>query len=611
MSAGAMPLQENTVANVRHGIDLLMSVIKKHAFYPEGNATLEESLQTFHTWLDGYLREHGGLRIDVEKNRFLHDGEVVQQEKSGERSMIFPLFRDGVQWFEFVAGVTVDEVLGFVRLANRYRDLREESENDLVTALWEADFSCIRHKAVDKFWEAETLVSISGFKAAAPAPASGGGSVADDGEPDAEVGFGWAGQPPAGAGREAQARSQSARMFTAKLEFAQSAATNPLGADGGETIGLLWKLTAEEEAVLARMIAAEESRDAGRDCLGVILALVGEELDESDRTVVREFAVEGVRQLMERGDFTDVRAFVERLAVMRDAGRAAGVRLIDAIAAEIAGPGVFGALDRMLPQLHAVPDAALDDLRRVLLLLPAAVTAQLATLAPRTGDPRARTIFMDAIAHHAARSRADISPVVGAMPPAFIRELIDGYAVRGQPPPVVLLTKLTRHRDASVREAAARALLADNPNNIKAVSHLLDDPVRSIGRWLLGEMGKSRNPIAEKLLLDYIDGELEAGEDEDEKFLFECYCALGRCGLKSSVGYLRDILMRKSLGAFLGIERTVHRTGAAAALSLMPPEWGAREALRDAKNSRLPGIRRAHTRALRNTRRRERGADDG
>jgi hypothetical protein len=597
-------------------MDLFIAVIKKHSFYPEGNAALEDSFKAFLDWLAAFLERHDGLRIDVEKSRFVHSGTPVQEEKPGERSVIFPLFRDGVQWFEFQAGVSENELLGFIRLINRYREYRDESENDLVTALWEADFPCIRHKAVDRFWEGEALISLSNLKVA-----EGEGGALDAAGMRAAVNSSTAREDPAQllaldaasparAGMEQDAsRGASVRMFMAKLERAQSRVAGPDASPDPASIGRFWKLTPEEEKYLKDMILAEEQRNTARDSLGILLVLMEEALDDSDRGMVQEFASEEFRHLLAQGDFANARAFVERLAFMREEARPNVARLIDGIVGGIASTDVLGELNRVWEQVRPLPDAALEDLRRMLLFLPPATINVFSRMVTRVREPRARAIIMDAIAHQARRSRADVTQVVGAMSGGLICELIAGYAVRGEAAPAAMLKKFVRHRDGSVREAAAKALLAETPDDFEALFHLLEDPAPSVGRWLLAEMGKKRNPQAEHLLLDYIADDVEAGGEENEKLILECYYALGRCGSKASVGFLRDILMRKSLGAFLGYERTAHRTGAAVALSLMPAEWGAREVLREAENSHLVGIRRAHTRARMKTRKMRRDAN--
>lgn len=632
MSADETHTQDTAAAGVRRGLDLFIAVIKKHAFYPEGNDALQQSFQGFYEWLAAFLRNNESLRIDVERTQLVYQGEVVQQEQSGERSVIFPLFRDGIQWFEFQDGVTADELWGFIRLVNQYREYRDESENDLVTALWEADFPCIRHKAVDKFWEAETVIDISTLKI------NGGPDAADvfqDPSPqsDAEFEVNWGEPVPDGqilvqadgmadampdgddsmavpdhdfgpASKSEEIANPMVRMLMSNLEQAQSHGSDV------ENIGQFWKLTPEEEGVLRELIAVEERRNTTRDCLNILLVLLRETLDGPDKILVREFVAEEIRHLLSEGDFSYARAFVEQLTLMKEADRSDTSRLADEIIAKIAGVGVLGALNQVWPRTRTIPNAILDDLRRMLLLLPSAAIDSLAPMVARTGDPRTKAILMDAVAFHVVRSRADVTHVVSAMPSGLICELIGCYAALGQTPPVDMLAKLTRHRDSPVRETAARALVAEGSEHLKTVFHLLGDPDPNVVRWLLGHMARERNPAAERLLLDHLAEKSRQNGVKDEKLLFDCYQALGGCASKQSVPFLRDILMQKSWRAFFGMEHSAHRIGAAIALSQMPAEWGAGEALREAESSRFAGIRRAQAQARAATRKRRRDANE-
>ncbi|MDR0361770.1 MAG: hypothetical protein LBJ46_03650 [Planctomycetota bacterium] len=618
MSTAARLVEENVIADVRHGFDLFFALLKKQAFYPEGNASIEQSITAFYEWLGGFLARRSVLRITVEKSRLLYEGEVVEEEKDGERGgLIFPLFRDGMQWFEFHGGVSMDEVRQFVKLICQYRDLREESENDLVTALWEADFPCIKHKAVDNFWESKTLISISNLQVVKPGE-EGEGAIGGAADPSLKGGFGpgvddagEGGDPvgsEAGCGAEAPKKKldKNASMFLARLEQSQAAGgvrvhVNPETSSAIESdteiVGQFWKLTLEEEAQLRDLITVEERRDATKDCLNVLLVLSCDSFSGEDKIILQDFICESVKHLLFQADFTCVRSFVERLIATRAGGDKEDARFAEETVAKIAGPSVLGALNRMWSLLPTVPRLALDNLRRLLLMLPPIALDSLIPMVARESDPRIMLILLDAIAYHAGKSRSDVSHLISSMPPGFISEMIGVYSTRGLTPPVDLLTKLTRHREPLVRQAAAKALVVDNPENLKTIFHMINDPDRTIGLWLLSELGKERNPVAENLLIEYLTEECRKGGVRDEEFAFECYRTLGRCASKASIEFLREILMKKSWAAVFGFERSVHRIGAAMALSLMPRSWGARKVLQDAEHSRVIGIRRAHTRA--------------
>lgn len=153
-------------SNVRSGLALFTLAIKNFALYPEANPVRLQSLLAFHKWLESFLEDFENLHLDVEKDRFMLVTEIVYQDKPGEQSLVYPLFRDGIQWLEFLEHITPEEIGNFIELLNRFRILKEEASDDLSTALWEADFPHIKYKTADDFWESDPMADIAALKAA-------------------------------------------------------------------------------------------------------------------------------------------------------------------------------------------------------------------------------------------------------------------------------------------------------------------------------------------------------------------------------------------------------------------------------------------------------------
>ena len=65
---------------------------KNYAIYPENHVTCQNTLQTLMSRLDVFLKNYGGFRIDVEKDRLLFDGETVHQDDPQRERLAFPLF---------------------------------------------------------------------------------------------------------------------------------------------------------------------------------------------------------------------------------------------------------------------------------------------------------------------------------------------------------------------------------------------------------------------------------------------------------------------------------------------------------------------------------------
>jgi len=142
-----------------------------------------------------------------------------------------------------------------------------------------------------------------------------------------------------------------------------------------------------------------------------------------------------------------------------------------------------------------------------------------------------------------------------------------------------------------VREAAAQAILNDHPDNIRYLFHLIDDPGDGLSRWLCHQLGRRRNPLAEKLLFDYLEDAYLEGREQNRERLLDCYRALGQCASPDVIPFLEEILMKRAWRSFFGLEASPHRLGAAMALILLPGEWGAGAVLKKAAQSPFRALR--------------------
>ena len=153
--ASAVPefARERDIAlDVKAGLQLFVVAVKNCGLYPENNKIRQISVEKVYEWFTAFLDEHETLRLFVDMDGFLFQGVQVLQEKPGESAVIFPFFRDGVQWIEFLEGLESKELLTLMEHMNRFRMRREEDEDDLVTAMWSSDFQCIKYKTANEFW---------------------------------------------------------------------------------------------------------------------------------------------------------------------------------------------------------------------------------------------------------------------------------------------------------------------------------------------------------------------------------------------------------------------------------------------------------------------------
>src|SRR5262249_13571374 len=70
----------------------------------------------------------------------------VLTERGKGDGLAWRLYKDGIRELRFLPGVERDELVRFLEIVRRGR---VGDEDDVVTQLWENDFSCIGYRAVD------------------------------------------------------------------------------------------------------------------------------------------------------------------------------------------------------------------------------------------------------------------------------------------------------------------------------------------------------------------------------------------------------------------------------------------------------------------------------
>lgn len=551
----ARPADEE-ILTVRGMIGSFLIALRNYALYPEDHAMCRKSLAAVQDRLDGFLAGHESLRLNVEKDRFLFQGEIVHQGPSHEDSLTFQLFREGIQWLEFKNGFTAEELNVFFKLLNQYRTPREEAEGDLVTALWEADFPHLQYKNEDVLWEAEPLIDFSLLKVAP-------GEVRPE-EEGAE-------EPVAPAAK-----------------IAMPAADAPF-----------WKLTPAEEKEIEAMILEEETRDCTEDVLEVLMIILKEQRDPKDFAVILDFLAEEFRYTLAQGEFSFARKFLESIRVLQEShapDRPWTCSLLDSFRQRISDSEVLGALEEAWQQVIVMDADRLEELRRFLLLLPANVILTLGSMLPNVVSPGIEQLLMEVIGAHADDDLDPVKQLLDTAEEPLARRIIHVLKHLPTKDPTNVLFELTRHAQDSVCKDAVNALIDRDPQNLRKLFPLLEDPRPPIRRLIYGYLGRRGNPLAEELLLDYL--EHRRFQLKDRQHILVCYRALGQCGSPRSLPFLQESLLKQDWKAFLGIGGSLHRQGAALALLAMRNEEAARSALRKASRSIFSGVRLAYRQAV-------------
>jgi hypothetical protein len=562
---------EETCGRIAQGLHQFALAVKSSGLYPANSAIRQEAVAKSFEWFRTFLEQQEILRLFVDPDSLLFQGRVIYQDRPGEPSLVFSMFRDGLQWFEFSDGLSRQELERFINILNRYRLLKDEDEDDLVTAMWGSDFQFIKYKTANEFWDIDPIAEIAALTAG----------------PGMTPAFGHTLSEESGGGRNG---------VSALLEIAEGAAARTVpnlpgredlnsgsGAfsDGTDEVGELvfrqgMELKESDRLTLLEMASVDRQTKDLMGSLAPVLDLLWRLRTVAQAKNVLSFLGESINFALSLGLFSDISALLARLALIAEKAYPRLEGLPRAVESLISSPEVLRGLARY-QTMEGDPDpsgrvAALDAL---LARLPEKAVRDLAFVASETSDPNATSALLRAVAVRTHAATPETGAFINAvLKPPQLLELIEVLKpVMAAGHGTELMSSLSRHVAPQVREAASLALLATDPTFITSLSHLLAEPDPGINRRIYGCLGVARNPKVEKAILGFLQSSRQIGVIRDEEALINAYRALGLSASTAAAGdFCLEVASRKGPRALFGFEGEqdkAHRQGAVLALILM------------------------------------------
>jgi len=98
------------------------------------------------------FEEFPSFSLQMREHQIFYHGNVVYESDDLKESLAFVFFKDGIRELRFHRGLETEELLDFLNIVRR-SDAVNRMEDDLVTLLWEKDFSHITFTTMDEFLE--------------------------------------------------------------------------------------------------------------------------------------------------------------------------------------------------------------------------------------------------------------------------------------------------------------------------------------------------------------------------------------------------------------------------------------------------------------------------
>ena len=588
-------------------VNSLVVAVKNSCLYPEDHAVCQHSITHAFEELSGFTREYGDLRITVDQQTFLYEGEVIYEGPADVGNLAYMSFRDGILWLEFQPGLEIDEIKKLFQLVNHYKNPQEEAEGDLVTAFWEADFAHIDYGAADISPDPDIFLDFPLFQSHGKAEngeyqleiAAGIGTIGsekDDSREDA-VQF----HPP-----DNEPADELKRQFVSpdmqidgskgmdgetvngpqvSLEDVSSSSQEPEKGKKRSAKSLeivvplplvehdLWSLTPEEEKLLQQMVAEEEQRSRSASVFDVLVSVLNLQTNENDFAEILSFLQAEFKESLFQQQFPAALRLLQTLRSMyarKNPDKKWQRPLIVRFFKTVSAPQTLQVLTQIWPDVVAHGSA---EQQHAL----ARICQQLTPIANQTfipllalNDQGQLPKMLEKIIHNLVRHDFEsLTPLLDSRDDAAVLKLVEVIAAVDDQQAAKTLLKLARHQNFNIRKEAVKTLLNREPNILPKLIHCLDDNHETIRLMMLNHLGRERNNLAEHLLLEYF-AQHKFNADE-EHHLLGCYQALGHCGSGRSVPFLKKMLLEHGWNIF-GSLAAIHREGAALALHLLHRE---------------------------------------
>ena len=546
---------KNQVHEAEQIVTRLLLAAKNLNLYPDDHAISRRSLRDLHEQLTAFINRYGDLSLEVFKTHLEYEGRQLLPGTDPEQNLAYLCYRDGIQWLIFSEGVSATELEEFLKIINTHQVMEEETQGDIVTNLWEADLFNIQYRTNEKIWQNEPLLDLSSL------------DTAPRGEPFA-------------------------------------AASGPESVESTSAIDEeLWRLAPEELEKTQSMVAREEARDFNEDVFEVLLVILAEQRAHQDYAHLLEIIYECFVDELAKGDFPRICGFLRNFHATRRSYAADGhwaLSYLDDFLHKISGPQGLAPLNTYLTKTYTQDSKQLEALKETVGLLAPESILSIGPTLPKVQSSGARRAIVSALA---GLAKTDLRPLihlfrnsqaaVAAEAIMVLSETVKLLSETRSKEALAVLFEASRSDAGSVRKSAVFALTKqENAEVYPRLIPFFGDSNAAIRKMVFRFFSRQRSPEAETALIKRINK--NDFTRKDAAFLQILYQALGYCGSREIVEFLRNRLFARPLR--IGKVRALHRAGAAMALRRMEaPEAGA--LMEKASKSPWPTIRKATQRA--------------
>ena len=509
---------EDEVKSTKALIQTFLQTVKAYHLYEANHPLLSKFLDRLRNDFDHYFHEFDSFSLQVGEYQLFFRGKVVYESEEVKESLAFAFYKDGIREIRFFQGLEFKEIVDFLNIM-RKSDSVNRLEDDLVTLLWERDFSHIAITTVDDFSDGSSIVI----------PAT---------EEELSKGLEYRrSKGEDGKGKANEAETGEPPPFVEELKQVLNPAP-------GQSLVQACQLNSNEMMEINGQVQEEQHPNYHHVLIHYLIEMLlhlGEDMDAYENMI--SYFGRTIESLLEKKEVGNAVAILKDLKDTMES-MALKDKQILAIHRIFETSSDSHHVELIVNAIKANEEVNSESIVQYLHLLTKKPIGSLCELLGELESVKWKNVVTDLLVEF---SHEDIQPLIKFLldrNPIVVRQILSILEKVGHPSTAKYLGSLVTHRDSKVRELVLRLLMQFGDKGKDLMQRFLKDPVAEIRARASISLARTVKDKAVKPLMEIILSEDFDKRAYEEKASF--FKALGETGSKEVIPALKEIANKRT-----------------------------------------------------------------
>jgi hypothetical protein len=509
---------EDEVKSTKALIQTFLQTVKAYRLYEASHPLLSKFLDRLRNDFDHYFHEFDSFSLQVGEYQLFFRGKVVYESEEVKESLAFAFYKDGIREIRFFQGLEFKEIVDFLNIM-RKSDSVNRLEDDLVTLLWERDFSHIAITTVDDFSDGSSIVI----------PAT---------EEELSKGLEYRrSKGEDGKGKANEAETGEPPPFVEELKQVLNPAP-------GQSLVQACQLNSNEMMEINGQVQEEQHPKYHHVLIHYLIEMLlhlGEDMDAYENMI--SYFERSIESLLEKKEVGNAVAILKDLKDTMES-MALKDKQILAIHRIFETSSDSHHVELIANAIKANEEVNSESIVQYLHLLTKKPIGSLCELLGELESVKWKNVVTDLLVEF---SQEDIQPLIKFLldrNPIVVRQILSILEKVGHPSTAKYLGSLVTHRDSKVRELVLRLLMQFGDKGKDLMQRFLKDPVAEIRARASISLARTVKDKAVKPLMEIILSEDFDKRAYEEKASF--FKALGETGSKEVIPALKEIANKRT-----------------------------------------------------------------